>query len=494
MRPCGAARAAPGRRTLEPAPRAHAAHPFRPPALRRPTPSAALPDRLASLAVLADVDPAAATAAADAATDAAAKDGGWLAPLANAFESFLGLLHTGLEAAHVPYSYGFAIILLTFLVKAATFPLTKKQMESTVAIQALQPRVKEIQDRCKGRPAEEAQVEVARLYKEAGVNPLAGCLPTLATLPVWIGLYRALSAAADDGLLSSGWFWIPSLAGPTSLAAQKAGAGSAWLFPLVDGAPPIGWHDAIAYLIMPVLLVATQAVSMRVMSPPSDDPAQKQTQAILKFLPLMIGWFSLNVPSGLTLYWLTNNVLSTAQSLWLKATIKPPAAAAAGAGFGGTVVNEPVIDIGPPKPSGGGAGAGAGCGGAPLAVRAPTRCRAAAPPSAAPVCACATAAPAGRERGAGRATARAARGRPHTREDQAAHALPTPHPPGRDLNARGKSRGATFQALKAKEAAKKAASQVGGGDDAGGGGSGSSAPPTTAIADKPRVPDAPPAP
>ena len=52
------------------------------------------------------------------------------------------------------------------------------------------------------------------------------------------------------------------------------------------------------------------------MSPPSDDPAQQQTQAILKFLPLMIGWFSLNVPSGLTLYWLTNNLLSIAQQ-WL---------------------------------------------------------------------------------------------------------------------------------------------------------------------------------
>ena len=66
------------------------------------------------------------------------------------------------------------------------------------------------------------QVEVARLYQEAKVNPLAGCLPTLITLPVWIGLYRALSNVADEGLLTEGFFWIPSLAGPTTLAAQKA--------------------------------------------------------------------------------------------------------------------------------------------------------------------------------------------------------------------------------------------------------------------------------
>ena len=125
-----------------------------------------------------------------------------------------------------------------------------------MAMQALQPRIKEIQERYKGKPQDEmqvrcacartmcsaaavcssqrlslalasepgamAQVEVARLYKDAGVNPLAGCLPTLVTLPVWIGLYRALSNVADEGLLTEGFFWIPSLAGPTSLAAQKA--------------------------------------------------------------------------------------------------------------------------------------------------------------------------------------------------------------------------------------------------------------------------------
>lgn len=68
----------------------------------------------------------------------------------------------------------------------------------------------------------DVQVQVAKLYQDAKVNPLAGCLPTLITLPVWIGLYRALSNVADEGLLTEGFFWIPSLAGPTSLAAQKA--------------------------------------------------------------------------------------------------------------------------------------------------------------------------------------------------------------------------------------------------------------------------------
>ena len=66
------------------------------------------------------------------------------------------------------------------------------------------------------------QQETAALYQQAGINPLAGCLPTLATIPVFIGLYRALLLAADEGLLKDGFFWIPSLAGPTSISARQA--------------------------------------------------------------------------------------------------------------------------------------------------------------------------------------------------------------------------------------------------------------------------------
>lgn len=67
------------------------------------------------------------------------------------------------------------------------------------------------------------------------------------------------------------------------------GGGLGWLLPLQNGAPPIGWHDAAAYLVLPILLVVSQVVSQRIMSPPSDDPAQQQAQLILKILPLMIG-------------------------------------------------------------------------------------------------------------------------------------------------------------------------------------------------------------
>eukprot|EP00798_Chlamydomonas_sp_ICE-L_P016600 gene16600-22840_t len=242
--------------------------------------------------------------------------------LADSFESVLTALDTGLESLHVPYSYGFAIILLTVLVKALTFPLSKKQVESTVAMQALQPSIKQLQAKHAG-DQETLQLETAKLYKDAGVNPLAGCLPTLATIPVFIGLYKSLSNAAADGLLDVDFFWIPNLAGPTSIASRDAGGGLSWLFPLVDGAPPIGWAQAGAYLVMPVLLVASQFASQKLMQPEKNaDPSAAQTMAILKFLPFMIGWFSLNVPSGLTLYWFTNTALSTAQQMYLKANTK----------------------------------------------------------------------------------------------------------------------------------------------------------------------------
>ncbi|KAI3450421.1 hypothetical protein Pfo_007086 [Paulownia fortunei] len=268
---------------------------------------------LADAAVAADGGAAASDSAA-----AAQKSGGWFGFISDAMEVVLKVLKDGLATVHVPYAYGFAIILLTVLVKVATFPLTKQQVESTLAMQNLQPKIKAIQQRYAGNQ-ERIQLETSRLYKQAGVNPLAGCFPTLATIPVWIGLYQALSNVANEGLLTEGFFWIPSLGGPTTIAARQSGSGISWLFPFVDGHPPLGWHDTAAYLVLPVLLVVSQYVSMEIMKPPqTDDPAQKNTLLVFKFLPLMIGYFSLSVPSGLSIYWFTNNVLSTAQQVWLR--------------------------------------------------------------------------------------------------------------------------------------------------------------------------------
>ncbi|KAL1198292.1 ALBINO3-like protein 1 [Cardamine amara subsp. amara] len=253
-----------------------------------------------------------------AGTNTTTQNKDWFSGIANYMETILKVLKDGLSTVNVPYSYGFAIILLTVLVKAATFPLTKKQVESAMAMKSLQPQIKAIQERYAG-DQERIQLETARLYKLAGINPLAGCLPTLATIPVWIGLYRALSNVADEGLLTEGFFWIPSLAGPTTVAARQNGSGISWLFPFIEGHPPLGWSDTLAYLVLPLLLIFSQYLSIQIMqSSQSNDPAMKSSQAVTKLLPLMIGYFALSVPSGLSLYWLTNNILSTAQQVWLQ--------------------------------------------------------------------------------------------------------------------------------------------------------------------------------
>ncbi len=222
----------------------------------------------------------------------------------------------------IPYAFGFAIILFTVVVRLLTFPLNMQQIKSSKAMQELQPQLKALQDKHKGDREKLAQEQMT-LYREAGVNPLGGCLPMLVQMPIWFALYRALIQLSSEGLLNEGFFWIPSLAGPVS----DWGGGIDWLWPFP---PQVGWPDAIAYLVMPVLLVVSQLYTQKLMTPPSTDPQQAQMQSIMKFMPLMFGYFALVVPSGLTLYWFTSNMLGVAQHYFTKTQLdKPPVKAGA---------------------------------------------------------------------------------------------------------------------------------------------------------------------
>jgi YidC/Oxa1 family membrane protein insertase len=272
---------------------------------------------LADVAIATSVDTAT-SAAGNGAT--AAPDNGWLAPLVNGLETVLRYIKTGLDKYNVPYSDGWSIVALTAFVKLLTLPLTKQQVESQLAVQALKPKIDAIKERY-GENKDAISRETSALYEKADVNPLAGCLPSIATIPIFIGLYRSLTSVAATGELDNqGFYWIPSLAGPTSIAAQKAGTGTAWLFPLIDGAPPIGWDDASKYLVLPIALVIAQWISSAIISPPVDPNAEnaKIQKAIFLALPLMIGWFSLNVPSGLSLYYFSNTFFTTAQQVFLR--------------------------------------------------------------------------------------------------------------------------------------------------------------------------------
>ncbi|EME29641.1 Inner membrane ALBINO3-like protein 2, chloroplastic [Galdieria sulphuraria] len=259
------------------------------------------------------------------ATTEVAKNPGLFDSFVNAIQTSVTMFHGYLEGAGLPYAWGFSIILFTILVKLVTFPLNYKQMESTLSMQALQPKVKELQALYKDNP-QLLNMETAKLYKESNINPLAGCLPVLVQIPVWIALYRALLNLASTDQIHEGFFFVPSLDGPVSRVGQGL---DTWLFPFRDGAPPIGWHDAICYLILPTILVVSQFISQSILSPSSssksgqeDDP-QNRANGILKFLPFLVGWFSLNVSSGLTLYWVTNNIVSTLQTLLIRSKYTP---------------------------------------------------------------------------------------------------------------------------------------------------------------------------
>jgi YidC/Oxa1 family membrane protein insertase len=219
------------------------------------------------------------------------------------------------------------------VIRSALLPLSIQQSKSAEYMKALKPYVADIKTKFKGND-EAITRATGKLYEDANQNPLAGCLVSLAQLPIFLGLYRGVRELALEDQLNEPFLWIPSLEGPVTAPDYqgldwlvqgwtKAAADSDSLLPLV---PPLGWETTLAFLIMPVVLVVLQSVTMRALQPPVDeymsDEEKKQmetTQQVFKFLPLLIGVFSLQVPAGLTIYWFTSNIFTLSQSLGVKA-------------------------------------------------------------------------------------------------------------------------------------------------------------------------------
>eukprot|EP00622_Pseudochattonella_farcimen_P000468 FR734968.1.p1 GENE.FR734968.1~~FR734968.1.p1 ORF type:complete len:223 (+),score=25.56 FR734968.1:43-669(+) len=192
-------------------------------------------------------------------------------------------------------------------------------------MKALQPYQAQIKE--KYQDEQTRNFMTAKLYEDTESNPLAGCIPSLVQIPVFIALYRSILRLANDKALEEPFLFLPSLEGPTLTPKLELpqGRGMQWLtegwtgdihdgLPFVDAhatlEPFLGWHDTLAYLSTPVLLFIGQKISIDATSPkpkPDDDPAIKRSQAILKYIPFMIGYFALQVPAALCVYWLTSN-------------------------------------------------------------------------------------------------------------------------------------------------------------------------------------------
>ncbi len=204
-----------------------------------------------------------------------------------------------------------AIVVFTILVRLATYPLTMKQQRSTKAMQELQPELKKLQEKYKNDRERLAQVQW-ELYREKGVNPMAGCVVLIIQLPIMLGLYRAIVAtlAATPGQLLnlSGRLWVAGLSSEVPLQNKFL-----WLNLAVP--------DQL--YILPVLVVVTTWLQQKLLTPDtpssggggdkSTDQAAQISRQMMMIMPLMFGFFSLSFASGLSIYFIASNVIGIGQ-------------------------------------------------------------------------------------------------------------------------------------------------------------------------------------
>ena len=236
-------------------------------------------------------------------------------------------------------SWGLCIILLTFTVRLVILPLTIKQFRSMAAMQTIQPKVKQLQNKYKGKTdrdsKQEMQKELMGLYKEHGVNPFASCLPLVAQLPVFIGLYQVLRNQIE----------------PTPV---KSFLGIEDIFQKLS---TIGGFTE--YFII-ALYVGTMLGSTLLFSFVTD----RQQKYMFAAMPIFFIPFVIGVPAGVMIYWITTNVWTMCQQGVIKRTMGHrlrPATAGAAAG-GGATAPKATGSRTPPSPTGRRAQGGSGGG------------------------------------------------------------------------------------------------------------------------------------
>jgi YidC/Oxa1 family membrane protein insertase len=202
------------------------------------------------------------------------KDYGWLTIMAKPLYWLLDQLHTLIG------NWGWSIMALVLLIKIAFYWLTAKGYESMGKMKAINPKITEMRERLKDKP-QEMQQEMMRIYREEKVNPMGGCLPMVVQIPVFIALYWVLLSTVE--MRNAPWaLWIHDLASPDQ------------------------------FFILPLVMTCTTLVQTA-LNPAPPDPMQAKMMWIM---PLAFSVMFFFFPSGLVLYWITNNVLSIAQQ-WI---------------------------------------------------------------------------------------------------------------------------------------------------------------------------------
>ena len=195
-----------------------------------------------------------------------------------------------------PHNWGVAIILLTLAMKVLTFPLQHKSMKSMQEMQRIQPQLEELKKKYAG-DTQRQNLEQMKLFKEHGVNPMGSCLPMLIQMPIWFALYKTLQVSVE---LYNAHFIL------------------GWMEDLTSKDP---------YYILPVAMGITMILTQVLTPAPMSNPSQKTMgYAMSGFFSLLM----LTLPSGLTLYIFTNNILSIAQQMYLRRKLRPPPVKASG--------------------------------------------------------------------------------------------------------------------------------------------------------------------
>jgi len=215
---------------------------------------------------------------------------------------------------HSPHMFGLAIILFTILIKVITWPLNASQVKGAQAMQELNndKEWQEIQKKY-AKDRERLAQEQMRIYKEKGINPFASCLPTLIQFPIIIGLYQSITRA-----LSITPFDMLKL------------ARTIYPFQNVEGIIPLNskflWMDlgrpesiqilGFALPTLAVIVAITTYVQSKLTMPTSSNPNDQSAQMsnmMSIYMPLLLGWFALNFASGISVYFITSNLLGIAQ-------------------------------------------------------------------------------------------------------------------------------------------------------------------------------------
>jgi YidC/Oxa1 family membrane protein insertase len=221
-------------------------------------------------------------------------------------------------------NFGLAIIIFTILIRLITYPLTAQQVKGQAKMQEMQgsKKMEELKKKYKD-DKQKFQEEQVKLYQEMGINPLGSCLPLVIQFPIMIGLYQSISlamASAPIQLLNLSrdlYNFIPaSVLIPLNstflwmnLGLPETSSPNAIMIPFIDKALPV----------MTIIVVITTFLQSKLMTPtaqPGDQGAQMSKMMNL-YMPILMGWISYTLASGLALYFVVSNVLAIAQYAYM---------------------------------------------------------------------------------------------------------------------------------------------------------------------------------